>query len=114
MIINQNTNDVLRIGEQTDTKQATINADKMSKLQHMLTSGLYNDPISACMVEWSNNAIDSIIQSGKDPIQNPSIVNLSKQDNTYYLTITDKGLGLNKDEFENVVMNYLTSTKENA
>ena len=114
MIINQNTNDVLRIGEQTDTKQATINADKMSKLQHMLTSGLYNDPISACMVEWSNNAIDSIIQSGKDPIQNPSIVNLSKQDNTYYLTITDKGLGLNKDEFENVVMNYLTSTKENS
>ena len=33
MIINQNTNDVLRIGEETETKQATINAAKMSKLK---------------------------------------------------------------------------------
>lgn len=114
MIINQNTNDVLRIGEETDTKQATINADKMSKLQHMLTSGLYNDPISACMVELANNAIDSIIQSGKDPIQNPSIVNLYKDGVGYFLSITDKGLGLNKVEFETVVMSYLTSTKEDS
>lgn len=114
MIINNtSSNDVIKIGE-NNSKQATINQDKMAKLQSMLTSGLYQDPISACITEWSNNAIDSIVMSGKDPIENPTIVKLYKEDDNYFLTISDNGLGLDKDEFENVVMNYLTSTKENS
>lgn len=55
-----------------------------------------------------NNGVDSIVQSGKNPIEHPVIVTITDS----LLSIEDKGIGLNKDEFENVVMNYLTSTKE--
>lgn len=105
------TNDVIKIGE-TNSKQATINQDKIAKLQSMLTQGLYKNPIAATLTELSNNAIDSIVMSGKDPIENPTIVRLDKNNNQYCLIISDNGLGLNRDEFENIVMSYLTSTKE--
>jgi hypothetical protein len=76
MIINsQKTTDVQIIGEQT-SKKATLNAEKIAKLSYMLTEGLYTDPISATLVELTNNAMDAVIESGKDPIECPVLVKL--------------------------------------
>lgn len=108
MIIAQKYNDVIVDGENT-SKKATINQNKLSKLQHLLTAGLYQDPVSAVIVEWTNNAVDSVVQSGKDPIEYPVIVEIGNSK----LRIEDKGTGLTKEQFEDVCMNYLTSTKEN-
>lgn len=69
MIINKQTNEVLRTGEDT-SKKATINPEEIAKLQYILTKGLYSDGESAVIVEWANNAIDSVIQSGKDITMN--------------------------------------------
>jgi len=107
MIINKQENEIVKIGDDT-AKKATINQDKLSKLQSLLTKGLYTDPITATIIELTNNGIDSVVQAGKNPIENPVIVKIT--DNL--LSIEDKGLGLNQEEFETVVMNYLTSTKE--
>lgn len=106
-------NNVVVVGE-NNTKTATINPEKMAKLQYLLTNGLYQDGISATIVEITNNALDSIIQAGKDPMKNPVYVYIEKNPSTgkNQLRIVDNGLGLDEEEFENVVMNYLTSTKE--
>lgn len=107
MIINKQTNEVLKTGEDT-SKRATINQDKIAKLQYILTKGLYQDPIGSVINEWSANAIDSVVQSGKNPIENPVIINITDDK----FTVQDFGLGISKDDFINVCMNYLTSTKE--
>ncbi len=107
MIINKITNEVLKTGEDT-SKKATINQDKIAKLQYILTKGLYQDPIGSVINEWSANAIDSVVQSGKNPIENPVIINITDDK----FTVQDFGLGISKDDFINVCMNYLTSTKE--
>jgi hypothetical protein len=107
MIINKQTNEVLKTGEDT-SKKATINQDKIAKLQYILTKGLYQDPIGSVINEWSANAIDSVVQSGKNPIENPVIINITDDK----FTVQDFGLGISKDDFINVCMNYLTSTKE--
>ena len=107
MIIAAQQNDVVKEGFE-GSKKATINQDKVAKLQYLLTRGLYTDPISAVLTELTNNAIDSVTQSGKNPLEYPVIVSITRDK----LVITDKGLGLNKYEFENVCMSYLTSTKE--
>ena len=107
MIINKQENEILRTGDDTSQK-ATINQDKIAKLQYILTKGLYQDPIGSVINEWSANAIDSGVQSGKNPIENPVIINITNDK----FTVQDFGLGISKDDFINVCMNYLTSTKE--
>lgn len=108
MIIAQQQNDIVKSGLD-NSKKATINQDKLSKLQYILTKGLYQDPIGSLINEWSANAIDSVIQSGKSLIENPVMVTII--DNRF--TVKDTGLGISKEDFINVCMNYLTSTKEN-
>lgn len=109
MIINNKTQEILKTGIDTSRK-ATINQDKLAKLQYILTKGLYQDPIGSVINEWSANAIDSVIQSGKNILENPVIINI--QENKF--TVKDSGLGISKDDFINVCMNYLSSTKEDS
>lgn len=113
IISNQRDNIVEIVGEAT-AKTATINTLKIKKLQYILTEGLYKDPISACIVEPANNGIDSIRSSGKDPIENPVIVELKSTNREYSLSIKDNGEGMTKDFFENFFMSMLSSTKEDS
>lgn len=112
MKLNQGTNDVLTFGEDT-SKRAGISGRKLSKLQYLLTKGLYKDPTSATIVEWTNNGIDGIVQAGKSPIDNPVLVTIgTDKDNKMFLSVKDTGVGLDKSDFEDVCMQYLESTKE--
>lgn len=105
--------DVVKIGK-TNAKQATISESKIGKLQYILTKGLYSDPITAVIAEIANNGVDSVVQSGKDPKENPVLVEIGKNaQGNYFFRVTDKGTGLIPWEFKNIVMNYLESTKEN-
>lgn len=109
MILANGINNIIKIGD-GNSKQASINQDKLAKLSYILTTGLYKDPVSAVICELVNNMIDSIIESGKD---NPAIIELKNENNNYSITFTDRGIGLSLETFETVVMSYLTSTKEN-
>ena len=112
MIIDEKVKDVVVDGEDT-SKKARISENKMAKLQYLLTKGLYKDPITAVIAEWTNNGVDSIVQAGKDPIENPVIVKIEKRgDGQYYFSVEDKGTGLDDRDFEDICMNYLESTKE--
>lgn len=112
MILNQETNDVLIFGED-NSKKAKISEDKLAKLQYLLTKGLYKDPISAVITEWTNNGIDGVVQAGKNPVENPVIVSISTNGNKTKFSVKDNGIGLSKSDFEDICMNYLESTKEN-
>ncbi len=112
MIIDNQKSDVLEVvGEQT-ARTATINTNKIKKLQYILTEGLYKDAMSATIVELANNGVDAIVESGKDPIQHPVIVELKSANREYSLSIKDEGIGMSKDFFENFFMDMLSSTKE--
>ena len=109
MIINNQSSDVLEIvGEKS--KSSTINITKMAKLSYILTEGLYKDAGSAVIVELANNGVDSIVESGKDPIENPVVINITENS----LSIEDKGVGMSKDFFEDFFMDMLSSTKEDS
>lgn len=109
MIIEKNINDIKKDGD-FSSKKAIINQDKLAKLQFLLTKGLYSDPVSAVIVEWTNNAVDAVVSLGKNPIENPVIVKVEKD----LFSVEDKGIGLSKEEFIDVCMSYLTSTKEES
>ena len=109
MIIGKTKNTSVESGSKT----AGINFSKLEKLKYILTEGLYKDPESAVIVEITNNAIDSIRESGKDPLQNPVVVDFSNK-NGYVMTISDNGIGMDKDFFENFFMQMLSSTKEES
>lgn len=112
MIVQEKVKDLVVVGEDT-SKKATISAGKMAKLQYLLTKGLYKDPITAVIAEWTNNGIDSVVQAGKNPVDNPVLVKINRNDkNQYILSVEDTGIGLDNKDFEDICMNYLESTKE--
>lgn len=108
MKITNNIEQKVEVFGEVHANKATISASKIAKLQYILTEGLYKDPISATIVELTNNAMDSIIESGKDPVQNPVIVSITRSN----ISIKDNGIGMDADFFENVFMCMLESTKE--
>lgn len=113
MIIAAKSENKITIEQQTVVKSAKVSTNKWQKLQKLLTRGLYEDPQTAVVAELTNNAVDAIVVSGKDPIENPVIVEF-KQTETgeYQLSVKDNGIGMTHWEFENIFMNYLESTKE--
>lgn len=112
MIIEEKVKDLVVVGEDT-SKKARISQNKLAKLQYLLTKGLYKDPITAVIAEWTNNGIDSVVQAGKDPVEHPVLVKINKDiKGQYTFRVEDKGTGLDDSDFENICMNYLESTKE--
>jgi len=112
MIIAEAVRDVEVVGEH-NSKKAKISQDKLKKLQYLLTKGLYKDPITAVIAEWANNGVDGVVQAGRNPIENPVMVTIGKNDKgQFMLSVEDKGIGLDDRDFEDICMNYLESTKE--
>lgn len=110
MIINNSQSETVKVIGENTSKKATINVNEIAKLQYILTEGLYQDGISAVITELSNNGVDSIVEAGLNPIENPVVVELSSKDG-YKITISDEGIGMDKEFFEESFMSYLTSTK---
>lgn len=103
------------VSEGLETNKMQIDTNSISILQHILSEGLYEDPITALCAELSNNAVDSVIESGKNPIENPVIVKIHEENDNYFFSVKDEGLGVNEEEFNNIIGCYLKSTKrENA
>lgn len=114
MILEEKIKDLVVVGEDT-SKKARISSDKLAKLQYLLTKGLYKDPITAVIAEWTNNGIDAVVQAGKNPVENPVLVTIGITPDSKGQTmfrVEDKGTGLDDRDFEDICMNYLESTKE--
>lgn len=118
MIIDAQKSSNMEVYGEITSKKATIDSGKLAKLQYILTEGLYSDPMSAVIVEIANNAMDSVIESGKDPILNPVMINIERDPkagwNNYKFSVKDNGIGMTKQFFQDVFMSMLSSTKEDS
>lgn len=84
----------------------------MNAVVHLMgvLTNLYSDNELAVIREYSTNALDSHIFAGvSDPIEITIPNSLTNE-----LVITDHGLGLSKDEIQNVYGTYGTSTKRES
>lgn len=100
--------------QQEDRKQMVIDDASIQVLQHILSEGLYEDPITAAIAETVNNAIDAVTDAGKNPVENPVLVKLYEENGQDFLSVEDKGIGLNKEEFADLIGSYLKSTKRES
>src|SRR5882672_5339146 len=99
MIVAEKVKDLVVIGED-QSKKAKISENKLAKLQYLLTKGLYKDPVTAVIAEWTNNGVDSVVQAGKDPLENPVMVSINKSEKGQYVfSVEDKGIGLDDRDF---------------
>lgn len=114
MIIENQKSDVIEVVGENASHTASIDISRIKKLQYILTEGLYSDAQSAVIVELANNGVDSIVESGKDPLEHPVIVELKSANRQYSLSIKDEGVGMDRRFFEDCFMNLLYSTKENS
>ncbi len=113
MIIKNKTSDAVIVEGDSNVKKATISEGKLKKLQYILTKGLYTDPVGAVIVEITNNGIDGVVQAGKSPVENPVLVEIGTYKNgAHFFRVTDSGIGLDRNGFENILMCYLESSKE--
>jgi HSP90 family molecular chaperone len=93
------------VAEVSGKKSGGINYNKLDKLRYILSEGLYKDPESAVIVEITNNAVDASRESGKNT---PVYVDFKDS----VMTISDTGIGMTKEFFEDFFMEMLSSTKE--
>lgn len=114
MIIGDQKSSIVEVYGENTSKKATINGEKLKKLQYILTQGLYSDPMAAVIVEIVNNGMDAVIESGKNPINHPVMVEFIRETVGYKMTVRDEGVGMDGDFFENVFMSMLSSTKEDS
>lgn len=94
-----------------ETKKMSINLDDTGFLQMLLSQNLYSAPISSIVRELACNGIDAVIEAGKDPLENPVLVSTYEENDNYFFSVKDTGIGLDEEGFDSILSSYLTSTK---
>jgi hypothetical protein len=78
----------------------------------MLSKNLYSDSIGSTIRECASNALDSHRRAG---VEDPIVVSFKLDDNNnYYFSVEDFGVGLNDDDVRNIISKYGKSTKRNS
>jgi|LakMenE18May11ns_1017448.scaffolds.fasta_scaffold9958435_3 hypothetical protein len=88
-----------------------ISANDTTKLMRFLSSNIYSDKPGSIIREWTSNGVDSSVESKNG---SPVLVCLKQNNNQWQFTVEDTGLGLSKWEVDNVISQYLKSTKETS
>lgn len=101
----------IALDESVVSSDISINTADADWIIQILSSNLYQYPIESFVRETATNAWDSHIEAGnKDPI----IVELKQDNENWYCAITDFGVGLSPDRFNNIYKNIGASTKRNT
>jgi hypothetical protein len=89
----------------------TIRQKNLSKIINIVENDIYSDKILAVIREYSCNAYDANVQSGKHNV--PITVSLPSSLNSQF-KVRDYGNGLTEDEINRVYTSYGESTKEDS
>lgn len=110
MIIEQQKNlELEKAGEVKESTTMTIDSASVHILMGFLSKNVYSDAIGSTVREWTSNAWDATVKSGK---QEPIIVKLAKNEfQNWEFSVEDKALGFDQDDVKNIVSKYLFSTK---
>lgn len=96
-------------GDSVETVEMSIDMSRKAFLMSMFTN-LYNDPVLACVREYSTNAIDAQIENGYD---GPVDITLPTRFNPHFV-VRDYGVGMAYDDIRDTYSMYLASTKHGS
>lgn len=99
-------NETVISSEKTNKFSMEVNSKSFS----ILSSGIYSNKIRAIIREYSTNAVDSHIEAGNP---NPIDVHLPTKENPYFY-VQDYGVGLDREDFENIFFKFFKSTKDHS
>jgi len=95
---------------QEDIKMS-LDAESTAHLMMLLSTNLYSDNIGTPIQEICSNALDSHIEA---KVNEPIIVSFEKQETgDFIFSCEDFGLGLDDNDFRNIMSKYGKSTKRN-
>lgn len=101
---------VTQIGIVDDSMRMSLDMDSAQSLIQMLSKNLYSDAVGSTVRETVSNAIDSMRRAGNN---NPVVVSIRRnQSNEYEFSVKDEGIGLDDDDFRNIISKYGKSTKK--
>lgn len=99
-----------------DSIEANISSESTGVLFDIMSKHLYSNPIGSIIREITSNCFDShkeanvddavVIEIGEDDFGN--------DDEKYFISFKDFGVGLSPERIKNVYMNYLSSTKRDT
>ena len=99
-------------GEINESIGMSLDLDSAQILMQMLSKNLYSDSIGSTIRECASNALDSHRRAG---VEDPIVVSFKLDDNNnYYFSVEDFGVGLNDDDVRNIISKYGKSTKRNS
>jgi hypothetical protein len=103
---------ILADGEENESIGMSLDLDSAQILMQMLSKNLYSDSIGSTIRECASNALDSHRRAG---VEDPIVVSFKLDDNNnYYFSVEDFGVGLNDDDVRNIISKYGKSTKRNS
>jgi hypothetical protein len=100
--------DIQSIGVETESIGASIDAASMPFLFEMLSGSLYSNPIGSICREITSNCFDSHIEAN---IDDPVTIKKGWDEEGYYISFVDIGVGLSPERIQSIYMNYFSSTK---
>lgn len=115
MILNSKTSEVIVVSDDNDSKEMNISASRevQSHIIKVLTDYSYKKKIESTIRETVSNSIDSHVQAGKKDEPVYVRLKMNPDTRTWYFESEDKGIGLNKEEFDQYIMGLGESSKRN-
>jgi anti-sigma regulatory factor (Ser/Thr protein kinase) len=95
-------------GAELEHVQMSIDQDSIDILMDFLSTGIYKDSIGSIIREVTSNGIDSAVKANNNT---PVIVRLEQNNGQWQFIVEDTGVGLSKEDVNNILSKYLMSTK---
>jgi len=92
------------------TQAFGFSKDAEEMIFSMFTKNIYSNPIGSIVREITSNCFDSHKEAG---VNEPVIVRLSRENNDYYISFVDVGMGMSRERITKVYSKYFESTKRN-
>lgn len=108
MIIQTKTNQIVEHGAE-EAQLMTVNSEGVKRLMGYVSESIAKNPIRYTCQEICSNMIDSVVESGKDPILFPSVITV----NSDCVLFTDKGVGIGEERIK-IFTSFGDSTKRES
>lgn len=99
---------VLSTNQAEESVKMSLDMNSAHILMQMLSKNLYSDSIGSTIRETCSNALDSHRRAG---VEKPIVVSLIYNNGGWEFSVEDFGIGLDKDDVNNIISKYGKSTK---
>lgn len=93
------------------SKKMKLSDNATTTVFKMFTKSVYSNPIGSFIREVTSNCYDSHAEA---KVNDPVVVKLHQENDDWYISFIDVGVGMSPDRVENVYSVYFESTKRNT